>query len=193
MRPSLPVCRCLTLHLLSSWGSGFVHLCVETVQLLQGSLRLVGPCCRASGWGCADDECLRRGWLAEVVDAGVIGIAIVVFKVGEGGGVRGEVAGADLCVPRIIAVRQRKRGQAHREKPLISCQPGCFSDNFFLSLFASVFFFCCMEKHQKSYFYRSHTCRWCWESCPAPLHSEPPICFLQLCSCPLFSFQTWIK
>lgn len=153
MRPSLPVCRCLTLHLLSSWGSGFVHLRVETIQLLQGSLRLVGPCCRASGWGCADDECLRRGWLAEVVDAGVIGIAVVVFKVGEGGGVRGEVAGADLCVPRLIAVRQRKRGTSTQRKAFDKLSIRLrFSEKFFLSLFGSVFFFCCMEKHQKAIF-----------------------------------------
>lgn len=118
MRPSLPVCLCLMLRLLSSWGSGLVHLCVETIQLLQGSLRLVGPCCRASGRGCAADECLRQGWLAEVVDAGVVGIAVIVFKVGKRVGVRGEVARADLCVPRIIAVRQRRRGHAHIEESL---------------------------------------------------------------------------
>lgn len=100
------------LHLLSSWGSGLVHLCVETIQLLRGSLRLVGPCCRASRRGCAVDDCLKQGWLAEVVDAGVVGIAVIVFKVWEGGGVRGEVAGADLCVPRMIAVKQRGRGPA---------------------------------------------------------------------------------
>lgn len=118
MRPSLPVCLCLMLCLLSSWGSGLVHLRVETIQLLQGSLRLDGPCCRASGRGCAADECLRQGWLAEVVDAGVVGIAVIVFKVGKGGGVRGAVAGADLCVPRIVAVRQRRRGQARIEEGL---------------------------------------------------------------------------
>lgn len=118
MRPSLPVCLCLMLRLLSSWGSGLVHLRVETIQLLQGSLRLDGPCCRASGRGCAADERLRQGWLAEVVDAGVVGIAVIIFKVGKGGGVRGAVAGADLCVPRIVAVRQRRRGQACIEEGL---------------------------------------------------------------------------
>lgn len=115
MNLSLPVCMCLMLALVSSWGSGLVHLCVKTIQLLQGSLRQDGPCCRASGRRCAADECLRQGWLAEVVDTGVVRIAVIVFKVGEGGRVRGEVARVDLCVLHIIAVRQRKRGQAHIE------------------------------------------------------------------------------
>lgn len=121
MGPPLPVCLRLMLRLLSSWGSGLVHLCVETIQLLQGSLRLNGPCCRASGRGRAAHERLRRGRLAEVADAGVVGIAVVVFKVGEGGGVRGEAAGADLCVPRFIAGRQREKGTStHQGRPLMS-------------------------------------------------------------------------
>lgn len=114
----LPVRVCLKLGLVSSRGSGLVHLRVETIQLLQGSLRRVGPCCRASGRGRAADERLRRGWLAEVVDARVVGIAVVVFKVGKGGGVGGEVASADLCVTRIVAVRRQRRGQAHMEERL---------------------------------------------------------------------------
>lgn len=125
MSLSLPVC----LRLLSSWGSGLVHLCVETIQLLQGSLRRVGPCCRAPRRGCAVPGRLS-GWLAEVADAGVVGVAVVVFKVGEGGGVRGEAARADLRVARIIAVGGRRtRRQAHiKENQLLaSCWIRCQS------------------------------------------------------------------
>lgn len=94
--PFSPVCLCLMLVLWSSWGSGLVDFGVKPIQFLRGRLRQVGSClCRRGGR--ATDERLRRGRLAEFVDAGVVGVAVVIFHVGEGR-IRGGVAGADLGV-----------------------------------------------------------------------------------------------
>lgn len=187
MNASLPVCLCLMLRLLSCRGSGLVHLCVETIQLLRGSLRRVGPCRRASGRGCAADECLRHGWLAEVVDAGVVGIAVIVFEVGKGGGVRGEVARADLCVPWIIAVGQRK------ERPWSTSYISYWLGSELSLRMVRLFFGAVPSFDLRKTIREIHTCHWCWGSFPALLHSEPPVYFLRLCSCPLFSYQTWNK
>lgn len=56
--------------------------------------------------GRATDKRLRRGRLAEVVDAGVVGVAVIVFHVGEGGWIGGDVARVDLGVTGIVAERQ---------------------------------------------------------------------------------------
>lgn len=107
-RPSLPispVCR-REPHL--------VHLCVQTIQFLGGGRRLVGPHCRGCWGRCATDKCPRRGWLAEGVDAGVVGVAVIVFHFGHGGCVGGEVARVDLSIMWRKAVggnRQLRKGQ----------------------------------------------------------------------------------
>lgn len=108
LNPSLllPVCLCVVLVLQSRRGSGLVDLGVEPIQLLSGGLRQVRTRYLRRGGGRAADERLRRGRLAEVVDAGVVGVAVVVLHVGEGGRVRGGVAGVDLSVTRIVAVKQ---------------------------------------------------------------------------------------
>lgn len=48
------------------------------------------------------DERLWGRWLAEGVDAGVVGVAVIVFHVGEGR-IRGDLAGEDLSVTWVMA------------------------------------------------------------------------------------------
>lgn len=82
-----------------------VHLCVQTIHLLGGGRRLAGPHCRGGRGRCAADKWPRRGWLAEGVDAGVVGVAVIVFHFGHGGCVGGEVARVDLGIMWRGAVR----------------------------------------------------------------------------------------
>lgn len=92
------------------WGFGLVDFGIEALKLLRGYLRLA----RAPRWcrwgGRATDEGLRRGWLAEIVNAGVVWVAVVVFHIREGGLVRGGVARTDLSITRIVAVREKAAG-----------------------------------------------------------------------------------
>lgn len=55
------------------------------------------------------DVRLRRGRLAEVVDASVVWVAVIVLHVREGGRVRGGEAGLDLGVTRVKAVSKEER------------------------------------------------------------------------------------
>lgn len=106
----LPVCLLLT-----GRRPLLDHPGVETVQLVGGHLRMVGCHCRphhdGGRWGGrAADKCLLRGWLAEVVDAGVVGVAVVVLHIRDGGRLRGDVGGVGSDVTGRETVRQEKGG-----------------------------------------------------------------------------------
>lgn len=103
------------LVLQSDHGSGLVHLSVEAIQLLGGGLER-----RRRGRGRAADEWLGRGRLAEVVDAGVVGVTLVVFHVREGGLVGRDVAGVDISVAWVVAVRG-ERGRLNMSTVPIQC------------------------------------------------------------------------
>lgn len=95
-----PVC----LHL---WWSALVDSGVESVQLLHRGLWLLRShrCC---GGGRSSVERLRRRWLAEVVDAGVVGVHVIVIHVREGTGVGGGVARVDIGITWVITVIVKK-------------------------------------------------------------------------------------
>lgn len=46
----------------------------------------------------------RRGRLAELADAGVVGVAVIILHIGQGASVGGGVAGVDLLVTWVVAV-----------------------------------------------------------------------------------------
>lgn len=64
------------LVLLIGWRPLLVHLGVEAVQLLGHGRRRGGR---------ATDEGLRRGLREEVVNAGVVGVTVVVLHIRDGG------------------------------------------------------------------------------------------------------------
>lgn len=112
--PRSPVCWWVMLALRGGRGSGLVDLGVEPIQLLGGGLRQVGRRCWRGRRGRAADEGLGRGRLAEVADAGVVWVAVVVFDVRDGGWVGGDEAGVDVCVSQVTA------GQPGRKQVRVS-------------------------------------------------------------------------
>lgn len=103
--PLSPFCLCLILVLMSRWRPGLVHFRIEAIQLLRGGQRLAGHRPGACRGRRATDKCLRRRRLTEVVDAGVVGVTVIVFHLGEGG--RRDMARVYLHVTRFTA---EKRG-----------------------------------------------------------------------------------
>lgn len=102
--------------------SGLIDLGVEPIQLIGGGPR-VGP--TEGRWRRgrrAADQRLRRGLLAEVADAGVVGVAVVVLHLGEG--VRRDAARVDLGAARVVAIREEAVKTRLHALLVFSTQPG---------------------------------------------------------------------
>lgn len=156
--PLSPVCLILLLGLWSRRSSGLVHLGVEPVDVLEGRLLRAGH----PGWYCGGgrtaDVRLRRGRLAEVVDASVVWVAVIVLHVREGGRVRGGGAGLDLGVTRVEAVSKEERRYT-----------GAQAQQKYMFYTFSLWFFVCDRHSAEQLLWRS---RWANQSCQVRCQSQ---------------------
>lgn len=156
--PLSPVCLILLLGLWSRRSSGLVHLGVEPVDVLEGRLLRAGH----PGWYCGGgrtaDVRLRRGRLAEVVDASVVWVAVIVLHVREGGRVRGGGAGLDLGVTRVEAVSKEERRYT-----------GAQAQQKYMFYTFSLWFFFCDRHSAEQLLWRS---RWAHQSCQVRCQSQ---------------------
>lgn len=94
---------------------GFVHFGVESFHIIKGGLSLnQSSSWYSRGWGAAQGK--WRGRLAEVVDASVVWVAVVVFHVGKRGTVWGGVARAGLDVTWVIAVKEEETDEVNGQR-----------------------------------------------------------------------------